>query len=97
MVPEDTLTGRPSNQASGPGQSARHADAMIQLLQSGVLKPGTRMITVSHAGVLFTADLLPSGMIGWNGGTFDNPSAFDAACRRTVGVLGRDRVGARVL
>ncbi|KAF5836781.1 hypothetical protein DUNSADRAFT_5408 [Dunaliella salina] len=52
------------------------------LLDAGLIKPGEGNVTLSYRGVTYTANLVATGLIEFQGSTYDSPDAFSLRAKQ---------------
>jgi len=57
---------------------------LVELMDAGILKPGTDTVAIGFKGTTFKASLLPGGIIEWQGQPFKDPSAFSITVKRLL-------------
>ncbi|XP_064389477.1 MPN domain-containing protein-like isoform X2 [Halichondria panicea] len=64
--------------------SGRSRLSMFELIQDGILTPGEKLLTFDYMGHRCEADLLPDGLIQWEGSTYSSPYAWASQCKNLV-------------
>uniref|UniRef100_A0A7S3QN35 RAMA domain-containing protein n=1 Tax=Dunaliella tertiolecta TaxID=3047 RepID=A0A7S3QN35_DUNTE len=73
--------GQPASQGV-EAQDKNKNVTLKELLDAGLINPGEGNVTLSYRGVTYTANLLASGLIEFQGATFDTPDAFSLRAKQ---------------
>lgn len=58
--------------------------SLLDLLEVGLISPGTDNLTISYKGITYTASLLRDGTIEYQGQIFQTASALGIHCKRQI-------------